>query len=84
MTTEGNLDITAIANAVVQIGLPAVFTILLLKEGFKLIRQMSEEIQELKIGVYLMLEKVDALGEYQKKIKELRAELATRKEKGGV
>jgi len=59
-------------SGVVEVGLAPVLVILLLWKGFDLIQKWIKEMYELRIGQRIILEKLNAIDEYDKAIKELK------------
>lgn len=60
------MDVTTFVRPIIELGFPVVVAIYLLLVQSKQLDRFSNRLGDLKIGMYLILAKLDAIEEYEK------------------
>jgi len=69
-----DITITEFIKAIVELGFPVVVAVYLLVMQGKQLERLRIKLIEVRIGLYLILSKMDAEGDYDKAVKEFRKE----------
>lgn len=69
-----DVTVTDFIKAIVELGFPVVVAVYLLVQQGKQLERLRVKLIEVRIGLYLILSKMDAEVEYDKAVKEFRKE----------
>ncbi len=64
------MDITTWVRPIIELGFPVVVAVYLLLIQSKQLERVGNRISDLKIGLYLILSKLDAIEDYEKALQE--------------
>lgn len=78
-----DITVTEFIKAIVELGFPVVVAVYLLVQQGKQLERLRIKLIEVRIGLYLILSKMDAEGDFDKAVKEFRKERAANG-KGGL
>ena len=64
---------STVVSSILEVGLAPVLVILLLWKGFDILNKYNRRLYEIKLALYLILDKLDATQEYEDALRELEA-----------
>lgn len=64
---------TTVVSSILEVGLAPVLVVLLLWKGFDLLNKYNRRLYEIKLALYLILDKLEATQEYEDALRELKA-----------